>query len=68
MTKTYKIEGMNCSSCAAMLELDLEDEGIKSSCSYADCQLKIDSDEKDVGKKVRRVVEKAGYKLVPDNR
>lgn len=54
----YKILGLDCSSCAAMLELDLEDLGIKARCNYAKSELEVEFDqtklsEKDMIKKVR---------------
>jgi len=59
--KTYKIKGMDCANCASMLELDLEDVGIKCSCSYASSTLKID--EPHDQKKVVEVIKKAGYSI-----
>lgn len=61
MKKVYKIEGMHCASCASMIELDLEDEGIRASCSYADCSLAVDGDHDK--KKVLEIVKKSGYKI-----
>lgn len=52
---------MNCPSCASMIELDLEDAGIKCSCSYTDSTLKID-DPHDP-KKVIEIIKKSGYSI-----
>ena len=52
---------MHCASCATMIELDLEDAGIKSKCSYADSTLKVD--EPHDLKKVIDVVKKSGYSI-----
>ncbi len=60
--KTYKIEGMDCPSCAMLIESDLEDAGIKAKVSFAKCELCMVSEGGDEGK-IREVVEKAGYKL-----
>lgn len=54
---------MECASCAAMLEIDLEDADIKGKCSFATSELRVESDHKDIDNKVRQIVEKAGYQL-----
>ena len=54
---------MNCASCASMIELDLEDAGIKNAkCSYAKEELV--TDEEHDKKKVIEVVQKSGYSVV----
>ena len=62
MKKTYQIKGMDCPSCASLLELDMEDAGYKASCSYPKETLEIDG-EHDL-KKVEEIVKKSGYNLV----
>lgn len=59
--KTYKIKGMNCHSCATMIELDLEDAGIKAKCSYAESTLEIETPHDP--KKVIEIVKKSGYSV-----
>ncbi|HTK03479.1 MAG TPA: hypothetical protein VL401_01795 [Alphaproteobacteria bacterium] len=61
-TKIYKIKGMNCASCATLLEIDLEDVGISSKCSYVEEILEIEG-EHDV-QKVSDLVAKSGYTLI----
>ncbi|OGM87134.1 hypothetical protein A2614_02315 [Candidatus Woesebacteria bacterium RIFOXYD1_FULL_40_21] len=61
MTKTYKVSGMDCASCATLIEMDLEDAGINASCSYSKETLEIESDH-DI-KKVKEIVKKAGYNI-----
>jgi copper chaperone CopZ len=61
MKKTYKIKGMNCASCASMIELDLEDAGIKAKCSYPKSTLEVEGDGNFVN--IKKVVEKSGYKI-----
>jgi copper chaperone CopZ len=61
MKKIYKIDGMHCASCASMIELDLEDIGVKSRCSYAKGALEVDG-ECDP-KKVVEIVKKSGYSI-----
>ena len=59
--KIYKIEGMHCASCATMIELDLEDAGIKAKCSYAKSTLVIE-DAHDP-EKVVEIIKKSGYSI-----
>ncbi len=61
--KTYKIQGMDCTSCAMMIESDLEDVGIKAKCNYAKETLEVEG--ANINEKViNDVVEKAGYKII----
>ena len=59
--KTYKVDGMDCASCASLLELDLEDVGIKASCSYAKGTLDVEGVHDP--KKIKEVAKKAGYSI-----
>ncbi len=59
--KTYKIKGMDCASCASLIEMDLEDAGIKASCSYPKETLEIDGVHDQT--KVIEIVSKAGYSI-----
>lgn len=59
----YKITGMDCASCASLIEMDLEDAGIKSKCSYAKETLEIE--ESHDKKKVFDMVKKSGYLISP---
>ena len=52
----YKIKGFDCASCASLLEMDLEDAGIKAKCSYSKETLEIEGDH-DI-KKVEEIVRK----------
>ena len=62
--KTFKVDGMHCTSCALMIESDLEDIGVKSSCSYAKQTLSVEFDEKKIAEKtIIDAVAKAGYKI-----
>ena len=60
----YKIVGMDCPNCAAMLECDLEDAGCKSKCSYAKSILEVD--EPHDPKKIVEIIKKSGYSVLPD--
>ena len=62
--KSYKVLGMHCSSCPLIIESDLEDAGIKSSCSYARGTLDVEYDESLVSdEKIIEVVRASGYQL-----
>jgi len=63
--KTYKIQGMHCTSCALMIESDLEDAGVKARCNYAKQALEVEFDENKITeKKISDVVASAGYQIV----
>ena len=63
MKKIYKISGMDCSSCATLIEVELEDEGIISKCSFARETLEFENNGKDDEKKLKSLVKKLGYEL-----
>jgi copper chaperone CopZ len=61
MITKYKITGLDCASCASLIEMDLEDAGIKASCSYAKETLEV---EGSVDKnKLVEIVRKSGYSI-----
>ncbi len=63
--KTFKIEGMHCTSCALMIESDLEDAGVTAVCNYAKQTLEVEFDEKKIGEnKINDIVVAAGYRIV----
>jgi len=56
---------MHCTSCALLIESDLEDAGVKATCSYAKQTLTVEFDETKIGEKnIKDVVAKAGYQIV----
>lgn len=56
---------MHCTSCALLIESDLEDAGVKASCNYAKQTLTVEFDEEKVAEvKITDVVAKAGYQIV----
>ncbi len=64
MKKTYKITGMHCTSCAMMIESDLEDAGVKAACSYAKETLTVEFDPGKISeKKITEIVAQSGYTL-----
>jgi copper chaperone CopZ len=63
--KIYKVEGMDCASCAKMIELDLEDAGINAKCDYGKEELTVEADN--IGlleEKISQIVGGGGYKLI----
>ncbi len=60
--KTYKVQNMDCASCALLIEGELEDAGIMAKCSYAKQCLEIEGEYDE--KKVREVVKQTGYEIV----
>lgn len=62
MKKVYKISGMDCPSCATLLEMDLQDTGIPCKCSYVKETLVVEG-EHDI-KKLREIISKSGYNII----
>lgn len=64
MKKIYKIKGLECPSCAKMLELDLEEIGIKGVCKYAESTLEIeDVKDKIQEEKIKEVLKKNNLEI-----
>lgn len=63
MKKTYKISGLDCPSCVSLLEIDLEEAGIKAKCSYQKGSLEVEFDDKLDESKVFSLVKKSGYQI-----
>lgn len=62
--KKLKIEGMHCTSCAMVIDMDLEDlEGIKSAkTSYAKAETEVEFDFEKVSlEKIMENIKKSGY-------
>jgi ABC-type ATPase with predicted acetyltransferase domain len=58
---TYKVTNMRCTSCALIIQMNLEDAGYKCRCSYATGLLEVNgSHDKNA---VIEIVKKAGYNL-----
>ena len=64
VNKVYKVEGMDCASCAQMIELDLEDAGIKAQCSFAKETLEVELSNPEKEKAVKEIIVAAGYKII----
>ena len=54
---------MDCASCASVIELDLEDAGIKASCSYPKETLVVEYEDNLKEDMVKEVVKKSGYSI-----
>lgn len=62
--KIYKVHGMHCTSCATVIESDLEDTGVKARCNYARETLEIEFDPQKVSESaIKNTVVAAGYQL-----
>ncbi|EKD62018.1 MAG: hypothetical protein ACD_52C00323G0002 [uncultured bacterium] len=62
--RTYKVAGMDCVSCAALLEMDLEDLGINAKCSYPKQTLNVEFDPKNTNEDmIKKVAKSSGYSL-----
>ena len=63
--KTYKVSGMHCTSCSLVIESDLEDAGVKASCSYAKQMLEIEFDEQTLGEdNIKEIIKQSGYSIM----
>ena len=63
MKKTYKVSRMDCDSCAKMIELDLEDVGVTSSCSYSKQLLEVDIQNPKDERIIFETLKKGGYSI-----
>ena len=60
--KVYKISGMNCPSCAMLIESEFDDLGIKTRVSFAKETIEI-KDENYNYKKIKEVLTSLGYSI-----
>ena len=66
MKAEFKVSGMHCDSCVAIIKMDLEEiEGIKKiTGDYQKGKVSVEYDEKKTNiNEIARVIEKAGYKV-----
>ena len=59
----YKIIGMDCPSCAMLIESELEDAGIKAKVSYAKETLEVEDIDKKSFLILSKKITELGYKL-----
>ncbi len=63
--KTYKLKGMHCTSCAMVIEGELEDIGANAKCSYAKEVVDVEFDESKLSEEaIRKTIQSAGYQAV----
>ncbi len=60
---TYKIIGMDCPSCAMLIESELEDAGISCKCSYAKQTLEIKNAVNQDPDKISKIINSLGYNM-----
>lgn len=59
--KIYKVKGMECPSCASLLECELEDKGIRAKVNFAKETLEVEGNGHD--KDISNIVSDLGYSL-----
>jgi len=64
VNKTFKVAGMHCTSCALLIESDLEDAGVTAVCNYVKQTLTVEFDENKTDEAaIKKIVGKSGYQL-----
>lgn len=64
MKKIFRIEGMNCNSCAHLIENELKEKVERISVSYADEKAEIEFDENKTSEnQIKEIIEKLGYSV-----
>lgn len=64
MKKILKIKGMHCTSCAKMIEMELEDKVNKIQASYEKANAEIDFNENKITEKeIKQIITGLGYKV-----
>lgn len=63
--KTFKLAGMHCSSCAILIEGDLEDKGVKAACSFAKQVVEVEFDPGEINEEeIKKTIKGTGYQVV----
>jgi copper chaperone CopZ len=63
--KVFKLKGLHCTSCALMIEGNLEDAGAVAKCDFASEKVEVEWDSGIVEEeKLVNAIEKDGYKVV----
>lgn len=63
--KTLKLDGLHCSSCAMLIEGELEDIGAKATCSWAKQVVDVEYDESSLkDRDIKEAIDRAGYSVV----
>lgn len=66
---TYKIEGMHCAACSAVIQMNLEDAGFEKAVVLQEQQqLEVPEEYNKIIEEIKKVVDSAGhYELVISN-
>lgn len=65
MKKIYKITGMDCVSCANLIELELEDMGFTAKCNFPKEELIIESGKVNVEEEeIKKKIKDLGYEII----
>lgn len=65
MKKNVKVNGMHCSSCEILLREAIEEAGVKVvSANHAKGEIVVDMKDENEISKVKKAIEKEGYKMV----
>src|SRR4030042_5938429 len=68
MKKTFQIKGMNCNSCAMLIEKELKDKVNSVSASYSKEQAEVDFDENKIsGDEIKDKIKALGYEVADKN-
>lgn len=63
--KKYAVSGMHCTSCAMMIEGELEDMGVVAKCSFVKQTVDVEFDpKKTTEEEIKKVIRALGYLLV----
>jgi len=68
MNRKYKIKGMNCNSCATLIEKELKDKVNSVNASYSKEEAEVDFDEDKIsGDEIKDKISKLGYEVEDKN-
>ena len=63
--KIFKLSGMHCTSCAMVIEGELEDLGAGARCNWARQEVEVQWDPAQIEEqKLVEAIEKQGYKVI----
>ena len=63
MKKTYKLSGLHCTSCAMVIEGELEDNlGVRVACNWAKQVVEIEGESDHEA--IVRIIEGQGYRVI----
>ncbi|OGG23987.1 hypothetical protein A3A79_02195 [Candidatus Gottesmanbacteria bacterium RIFCSPLOWO2_01_FULL_43_11b] len=63
--KTLKLNGLHCTSCAMLIEGELEDIGAKAACNWVKQVVTLEYDEKSIhDNDIKNAIARAGYSVI----